>query len=134
MVETDGPYGGQSCASTTHLHHAGYHDSIFMQNRLQGQFFSDLRERNVFINQPDNYFFHGGSKTGMGYNEWQYSLPRWIDLTVARQTMYDDTYFHLPTQGWMFLPLVQYEKGTCTYIDVHACTYLYSDTYMCLLK
>ena len=40
-----------------------------MQNQLQGQFYSALRARNVFINQPDMYFYQGGSKTGMGYNE-----------------------------------------------------------------
>ena len=114
MVETDGPYGGQTCASDTHTHHTGYLDSVFWQNRLQSQFFADLRQLNVFINQPDDYFFHGGSKTGMGYIEWQYSTPRWIDITVARQTIYDDTYFRLPTQGWMIVPLVQYEIGIYT--------------------
>ena len=114
MVETDGPYGGQTCASDTHTHHTGYSDSVFWQNRLQSQFFADLRQLNVFINQPDDYFFHGGSKTGMGYIEWQYSTPRWIDITVARQTIYDDTYFRLPTQGWMIVPLVQYEIGIYT--------------------
>ena len=101
-----------------------------MQNQLQGQFFSALRARNVFINQPDMYFYQGGSKTGMGYNEVQinatsdmhcahprshhttpraqdqYSLPRWQDITVSRQGMYDDTYHFIPTQGWMFVPLV----------------------------
>ena len=111
MVETDGVYGGQSCASNTHTYHIGYEDSIYWQNRLQGQFYSDLRQHNVFINQPDNYFFQGGSKTGMGYNEFQFGTPRWIDLTIARQTIFDDTYYHLPTQGWMFVPLIQYQRG-----------------------
>ena len=40
---------------------------------------------NIFINQPDFYFYQGGNKVGMGYNENQYSLPRWEDLTVSRQ-------------------------------------------------
>ena len=107
MIETDGPYGGQTCASVTHTHHRGYSDSVFHQNRLQMQFYTDLKTLNIFINQPDNYFFQGGNKVAMGYNERQYNLPRWQDLTVSRQGMYDDTYYHLPTQGWMFLPLVQ---------------------------
>ena len=66
MVETDGPYGGQPCASETHAHHVDNLDSIFWQTKLQGQFYSDLRTLNVFINQPDGYFYQGGSKTGMG--------------------------------------------------------------------
>jgi hypothetical protein len=46
-----------------------------------------------------------------GYNEFQYSLPRWEDLSLSRAGMYDDLYMHLPTQGWMFTPLVQYHSG-----------------------
>ncbi len=45
------------------------------------------------------------------YNENQYSLPRWEDLSVSRQGMYDDTYHYIPTQGWMFVPLVVYHGG-----------------------
>ena len=84
MVETDGPYGGYSCASTTHAHHHNNDDSIYQQNILQGNYFKILRERSVYINQPDYYFYQGGSKTGMGYNEEQYSLPRWMDISVSR--------------------------------------------------
>ena len=40
------------------------------------------------------------------YDEQQYSLPRWRDLSVSRMGMYDDMYAYLPTQGWMFLPLL----------------------------
>lgn len=47
----------------------------------------------------------------MGYNENQYSLPRWEDLSISRQSVYDDTYHFTPTQGWMFLPLVDYHAG-----------------------
>jgi hypothetical protein len=84
MVETDGPYGGYSCASTTHSHHRNNDDSIYEQNILQGNYYKILRERSVYINQPDYYFYQGGSKTGMGYNEEQYSLPRWMDISVSR--------------------------------------------------
>jgi hypothetical protein len=34
----------------------------------------------------------------MGYNEWQYSLPRWTDLSVSRQGMFDDTFHYIPSQ------------------------------------
>ncbi len=110
-IETDGPYGGSECSSTTHDHHTGLLDSVYEQTKAQGEFYRKLREANVYIHQPDNFFYQGGSKTGMGYNENQYSLPRWQDLSVSRQTMYDNTYHFIPTQGWMFLPLVQYHGG-----------------------
>ena len=48
---------------------------------------------------------------GMGYNENQYSLPRWQDISVSRQGMFDDTFIRIPTQGWMFVPLVVYHGG-----------------------
>ncbi|CAB4062549.1 unnamed protein product [Lepeophtheirus salmonis] len=70
MLETDGPYSGYSC------------------NFIEA--FSPW----IYINQPDLYFYSGGSKTGMGYNEQQYSLPRWIDMS-----------------GWMFVPLEDYQGG-----------------------
>lgn len=47
----------------------------------------------------------------MGYNENQYSLPRWEDLSVSRQGMFDDAFERTPTQGWMFVPLVDYHGG-----------------------
>ena len=64
MVETDGPYGGYQCYATNHTHHLGAADSIYWNNIYQGRFFKALRERQVYINQPDNYFYWGGSKTG----------------------------------------------------------------------
>jgi len=112
MVETDGPYGiGYTCGALNHAHHEGAQDSVYQQARLQGKFFTLLQERGIYINQPDNYFYFGGSKTGLGYNENQYSLPRWTDLSVSRQGMFDDLYHYIPTIGWMFLPLVDYHGG-----------------------
>lgn len=64
MVETDGPYGGYACSSTSHSHHTNHDDSIYWQNKLQGDFYRTLRTKTVYINQPDNYFYQGGSKTG----------------------------------------------------------------------
>jgi len=65
MVETDGPYSGYSCSSTNHSHHEGVSDSIYWQLKLQSQMYRRLRELEVYINQPDDYFYQGGSKTGM---------------------------------------------------------------------
>eukprot|EP00041_Stephanoeca_diplocostata_P022131 m.524555 g.524555 ORF g.524555 m.524555 type:complete len:930 (+) comp21989_c0_seq4:241-3030(+) len=111
MLETDGPYGGESCTATTHSHHHGEVDSVYRQTQLQNTFYKEMRQLGVFINQPDDYFFQGGQKTGMGYDEQQYSLPRWRDLSISRMGMYDDMYLHLPTQGWMFVPVSDYHAG-----------------------
>merc|ERR1719369_129615 len=111
MLETDGPYGGYLCNSTNHTHHKDVGDSVDQQNLLQGEFFKKLRNQGIYINQPDNYFYQGGSKTGMGYDENQYSLPRWQDLSVSRQTVFDNTFTKTPSIGWMFLPLKVYHGG-----------------------
>ncbi len=39
--------------------------------------------------------------------EDQFSLPRWQDLSISRQTVYDNTFTKIPSMGWMFMPLVQ---------------------------
>ncbi|ELU18638.1 hypothetical protein CAPTEDRAFT_226414 [Capitella teleta] len=110
-LETDGPYPGYECHSTNHSHHNNAQDSVYKQLMLQGNFYKILQELGVYTNQPDKYFYQGGSKTAMGYNEHQFSLPRWQDLSVSRQGMFDDTFDYTPTVGWMFLPLVQYHGG-----------------------
>jgi len=64
MVETDGPYPGYRCSSTNHSHHQDENDSVYWQLKLQSQMYRILRNQEVYINQPDNYFYQGGSKTG----------------------------------------------------------------------
>ena len=49
--------------------------------------------------------------SGMGYSEDQFSLPRWQDISISRQTLYDGTFSKIPSVGWMFLPLVEYHAG-----------------------
>lgn len=85
--------------------------SVSLLWHVQGELYKELKELNVFINSPDLYFHQGSNKDGMGYSEEQYNLPRWEDITISRQGMYDDTYHFIPTQGWMFVPLVQYHGG-----------------------
>jgi hypothetical protein len=60
MLETDGPYGGGSCASKNHSHHLALSDSVYQQTQTQARWYAGLRARNVYINQPDDYFFQGG--------------------------------------------------------------------------
>ena len=66
MLETDGPYGGSTCYSKNHSHHLGEEDSVYWQNQLQTELYIKLKEKNVFINIPDYYFYAGGNKVGMG--------------------------------------------------------------------
>ena len=90
-VELDGPYGGGPCASTNHSHHAGAGDAMYRNAQQTAILFGALRSAGLYINQPDNYFYQGGQRTGIGYNEDQYSLPRWTDVTITRQSIFDGT-------------------------------------------
>ena len=111
MIETDGPYHGDVCASTSHPHHRWLDDSQIAQWRAYNEFCRQARERGVFINSPDNYFFSGINKTAMGYRETNFSLPRWRQILIARQNIYDATFEKTPSMGWMFVPLVEYHGG-----------------------
>ena len=64
MIETDGPYPGYKCSATNHSHHVGEQDSVYWQQKLQGEFYSILQAHGIYTNQPDTYFYQGGSKTG----------------------------------------------------------------------
>lgn len=140
-IETDGPYGGQPCASEEHEHHKSLSDSVFRENILQARFYQKLKAAGLYIHAPDNYYYWGQSKSGMGYNENQYSMARWVDLHISRAGMFDDTYFvsmssflcqmidtftssffrigltmglfaQTPnTAGWMFVPIQPYHAG-----------------------
>ena len=66
-----------------HKYHKNSEDSTFQQARLQAQLYVELHQMGMYINQPDDYFFFGANKAAMGYNEGQFSLPRWIDLSVS---------------------------------------------------
>eukprot|EP01116_Phalansterium_solitarium_P011798 TRINITY_DN27588_c0_g1_i1.p1 TRINITY_DN27588_c0_g1~~TRINITY_DN27588_c0_g1_i1.p1 ORF type:complete len:718 (-),score=195.33 TRINITY_DN27588_c0_g1_i1:160-2313(-) len=111
VLETDGPYEGAECASTSHDHHVGLWDSQWTQYENNMQFYAELRQREVMINAPDPYWFRGSNKIGMGYVEDNWSLPRWQQILLARQNIYDASFTRIPTQGWMFVPLVQYHGG-----------------------
>lgn len=111
MILTDGPYGGELCYSNKHEYHDNGNDSVFRQLWLQNEFYKYYKNQSIFIHSPDNYYYYGSDRSGMGYNEDQYSLPRWQDLMISRQGMYDDTFTKITTQGWMFLPLTPYHSN-----------------------
>jgi hypothetical protein len=111
LLEHDGPYPGDLCASATHPGHRGLADSQWTQWEMSRDLYSWCRARGVYVNQPDCYFLVGGNKTGMGYRETNWSLPREQQIIHARQHIYDGTWNKTVTMGWMFVPLTQYQGG-----------------------
>ncbi len=82
---------------------------------MQYQSIADLyhwcRARGTFLNVPDWYMMSGSNKTGMGYREVNWSLPRERQLVLGRQNIFDGTWDKTPSMGWMFVPLVEYQGG-----------------------
>jgi hypothetical protein len=111
LLEHDGPYPGDLCASTVHPGHKGLEDSQWANWSRSAALYRWCRERGVYVNQPDTYFLAGGSKTGMGYRETTFSLPRAEQLLHVRQHIYDGTWTKPQTAGWMFVPLTEYQGG-----------------------
>ena len=111
VLEHDGSYPGDVCASTTHPGHRGLEDSQWNQWRQIAEFYRWSRGRGLYLNVPDWYFLEGSNKTAMGYREVNWSLPRDRQTILARQNIYDGTWGKTPSMGWMFVPLVQYQGG-----------------------
>lgn len=111
LLEHDGSYPGDVCAGTNHPAHHGLADSRWNQWREIADFYRWCRERGLYLNVPDHYFLAGSSKTGMGYREVNWSLPREQQVIHTRQNIYDGTWQKLPSMGWMFVPLTEYQGG-----------------------
>lgn len=111
MLEHDGSYPGDPCAGTDHPGHHGLADSRWNQWRAIADFYQWCRGRGLYLNVPDHYFLAGSSKTGMGYREVNWSLPREQQVSHTRQNIWDGTWQKLPSMGWMFVPLTKYHGG-----------------------
>jgi hypothetical protein len=111
VLENDGSYPGDLCASTNHLFHHGLEDSQWVQWKAITGLYQWCRGNGVYLNIPDWYFMNGGSKTGMGYRETDWSLPREYQEIIERQNVFDGTWDKTPSMGWMFVPLTQYHGG-----------------------
>jgi hypothetical protein len=111
LLEHDGSYPGDVCASENHPGHAGLEDSQWTQWKTITDFYQWCRGRGVYLNVPDWYFLKGSNKTGMGYRETNWSLPRAQQIIHGRQNMYDGTWHKMSSMGWMFVPLVEYHGG-----------------------
>ena len=111
LLEHDGPYPGDICAATNHPGHRGVADSQWANWEMNAGLYRWCREHGVYVNQPDYYFLAGGNKTGMGYREDNFSLPRERQLIHIRQNIHDGTWTKPQTAGWMFVPLTEYQGG-----------------------
>ncbi len=111
LLEHDGSYPGDVCASTNHPGHHGLEDSRWNQWREISDFYKWCRAQGFYLNVPDHYFLSGSTKTGMGYREVNWSLPRAQQVIHTRQNIYDGTWQKLPSMGWMFVPLTEYQGG-----------------------
>jgi hypothetical protein len=111
MLEHDGSYPGDLCASKKHPGHRGLEDSQWNQWRRITDFYTWCRGRGIYLNVPDWYFLTGSNKTAMGYRETNWSLNREYQVMLARQNIYDGTWQKTPSMGWMFVPLNVYHGG-----------------------
>jgi hypothetical protein len=111
ILEHDGSYPGDTCASTNHPFHRGFEDSQWVQWKAITDLYKWCRGNGVYLNIPDWYFLSGGTKTGMGYREVNWSLPRAYQEIIERQNIYDGTWEKTPSMGWMFVPLTEYQGG-----------------------
>ena len=111
MLEHDGPFPGDFCASITHPGHHNYGDSQWKQWRQTTDFYKWLRSQGVYTNIPDFYILSGSNKVGIGYREVNWSLPRAQQIILGRQNIYDGTWLRTPSMGWTFVPLTEYHGG-----------------------
>lgn len=111
VLEHDGNYPGDVCASASHPGHAGLADSQWTQWTTITGFYRWCRARGVYLNVPDWYYLAGSNKSAMGYRETNWSLPRAEQEIIERQNIYDGTWSKAPSMGWMFVPLMEYQGG-----------------------
>ena len=111
LLEHDGSYPGDPDAMARPPLQKGYEDSRWVQFGIITDFYKWCRARGVYLNVPDWYFLNGSSKTGMGYRETNWSLPRRQQVIHTRQNLFDGTREKNVTMGWMFVPLTQYHGG-----------------------
>ncbi|MBI5386043.1 MAG: hypothetical protein HZA90_15315 [Verrucomicrobia bacterium] len=111
ILEHDGSYPGDVCASTNHPGHRGLKDSQWTQWKTISGFYQWCRAQGIYLNVPDWYYLSGSTKCGMGYREDNWSLPRDQQEIIERQNVFDGTWEKTPSMGWMFVPLTEYHGG-----------------------
>ncbi|HVM87868.1 MAG TPA: hypothetical protein VMT76_06740 [Puia sp.] len=111
ILENDGPYPGDVCASTKHPGHKNLDDSQWKQMELQKSLYHWCSEHGVYVNAPDWYFLDGTNKIAIGYREVNFSLPREDQKILNRQNIYDGLWEKTPSMSWGFVPLTKYQGG-----------------------
>lgn len=111
LLEHDGSYPGDHDAMARPPLQKGYEDSRWVQFGIISDFYRWCRARGIYLNVPDWYFLQGSNKTGMGYRETNWSLPRAQQVIHARQNLFDGTREKNVSMGWMFVPLTEYHGG-----------------------
>ncbi|HLX91955.1 MAG TPA: hypothetical protein VKR32_09745, partial [Puia sp.] len=111
ILENDGPYPGDVCASTTHPGHKNLDDSQWKQMELEKGFYHWCSEHGIYVNAPDWYFLDGTNKIAIGYREVNFSLPREDQKILNRQNIFDGLWEKTPSMSWGFVPLTKYQGG-----------------------
>lgn len=129
VFENDGSYPGNPCASTKHKFHKGLKDSQWKQRKEIAKLYEWMCAQGIYMNIPDyGYMLSGGSKTGIGYREVNWSLPRDRQLILGRQALYDGLWNRPSGMCWTFVPLTQYHGGgkaaTIEPLNEHLHTYV----------
>ena len=112
VLENDGSYPGDLCASTQSSRPrrlGGF--AMEAVESSSPDFTNGAAARGIYLNVPDWYFLAGSSKSGMGYRETNWSLPREQQEIIERQNIFDGTWEKTPSMGWMFVPLTEYHGG-----------------------
>ena len=111
LLEHDGSYPGDVDVTPRPPLQKGEQDSRWVQWRIITDYYKWCRAKGIYLNVPDYYFLSGSNKTGMGYREVNWSLPRAMQVIHTRQNIYDGSWTKTPSMGWMFVPLSQYHGG-----------------------
>ncbi len=111
LLEHDGSYPGDVCASTKHTYHKGLNDSQWKQFGRITDLYHWMLAKGISLNVPDFYFLNGSTKVSIGYRETNWSLPRDRQLIHSRQVNYTGTFDRTASMCWSFVPLVEYHGG-----------------------
>lgn len=111
VFENDGSYPGNVCASEKHAYHNGLGDSQWKQYSKIQDLYMWMRGKGIYMNIPDFYINSGVNKTGIGYREVNWSLPRERQAILGRMNIYDAMWTRIPSMCWTFVPLTQYHGG-----------------------
>jgi hypothetical protein len=99
----DGPYHGDPCAATNHLHHKGLEDSQWAQWMFMCKVMAEGQRRGLYLTIPDYYFLRGQACTGMGYREATDNIDVALQTVILRQYIFDATFHKTAQMGWINL-------------------------------